>query len=114
MSLFDYLDTKVYMEPDVVDMQDVEETVESVLDETEEETGEIEQSEIPETPVETAEKSAGAIADQWEQGVFEYQGYHFEAVGVLSDGLEGKELVAQTRSNTELHLSTYHTEDFPS
>lgn len=46
-------------------------------------------------------------------GCFEYQGYHFEAVGVLSDGLEGKELVAQTRSNTELHLSTYHTEDFP-
>ena len=113
MSMFDYLDTKAYMEPDVVDMQDVEETVESVLDETEEETGEIEQSEIPETPVETAEKSAGAIADQWEQGVFEYQGYHFEAVGVLSDGMEGKELVAQTRSNTELHLSTYHTEDFP-
>ena len=123
--MFDYLDTKAYMEPDVVDMQDVEETVESVLDETEEEAGEIEQSEIseendtmvqseiPETPVETAEKSAGAIADQWEQGVFEYQGYHFEAVGVLSDGLEGKELVAQTRSNTELHLSTYHTEDFP-
>ncbi len=29
------------------------------------------------------------------------------------EGVEGKELVAQTRSNTELHLSTYHTEDFP-
>ena len=56
MSMFDYLDTKAYIEPDVVDMQDVEETEESVLDETEEETGEIEQSEIPETPVETAEK----------------------------------------------------------
>ena len=43
MSMFDYLDTKAYMEPDVVDMQDVEETVELVLDETEEEAGEIEQ-----------------------------------------------------------------------
>lgn len=68
--MFDYLDTKAYIEPDVVDMQDVEETEESVLDETEEETGEIEQSEIPETPVETAEKSAGAIADQWGTGWF--------------------------------------------
>ncbi len=31
----------------------------------------------------------------------------------MPEGLEGKDLVAQTRSNTELHLSTYHTEDFP-
>lgn len=31
----------------------------------------------------------------------------------MPEGIEGKDLVAQTRSNTELHLSTYHTEDFP-
>lgn len=38
---------------------------------------------------------------------FEYQGYHFEAVGVLPEGLEGKELIKQTRGNTELHLTAY-------
>ena len=38
---------------------------------------------------------------------FEYQGYHFEAVGVLPEGLEGKELINQTRGNTGLHLTAY-------
>jgi len=38
---------------------------------------------------------------------FEYQGYHFEAVGVLPQGLEGKELINQTRGNTELQMTTY-------
>lgn len=45
--------------------------------------------------------------------VFEYQGYHFEQLVSCLMDWNGKELVAQTRSNTELHLSTYHTEDFP-
>ena len=36
---------------------------------------------------------------------------HFEAVGILPQGLEGKELVNQTRGNTELHLTTYERED---
>ena len=38
---------------------------------------------------------------------FEYLGYHFEAVGVLPQGLEGKELINQTRGNTGLHLTAY-------
>ena len=91
MTMFDYLDTKAVIEPTVVDMSDVEE---------------IEEEEV------TA-KTAKELAESWDEGVFAYQGYHFEAVGVLPEGIEGKDLVAQTRSNTELHLSTYHTEDFP-
>lgn len=91
MTMFDFLDTKAVTEPTVVDMSDVEE---------------IEEEEV------TA-KTAKELAESWDEGVFAYQGYHFEAVGVLPEGIEGKDLVAQTRSNTELHLSTYHTEDFP-
>ena len=49
--------------------------------------------------------------EHWDENVFEYQGYHFEAVGILPQGLEGKELVNQTRGNTELHLTTYERED---
>ena len=60
-----------------------------------------------------SEPESVIVQEQWDENVFEYQGYHFEAVGVLPEGIEGKDLVAQTRSNTELHLSTYHTEDFP-
>ena len=51
------------------------------------------------------------VQEQWDENVFEYQGYHFEAVGILPQGLEGKELVNQTRGNTELHLTTYERED---
>lgn len=47
------------------------------------------------------------VQEQWDENVFEYQGYHFEPVGILPQGLEGKELVNQTRGNTELHLTTY-------
>ena len=91
MTMFDFLDTKAVTETTVVDMSDVEK---------------IEEEEV------TA-KTAEELAESWDEGVFEYQGYHFEAVGILPEGIEGKDLVAQTRSNTELHLSTYHTEDFP-
>ena len=91
MTMFDFLDTRAMTDPTVVDMADVEE---------------VEEKEI------TA-KTAEELAESWDEGVFEYQGYHFEAVGILPEGIEGKDLVAQTRSNTELHLSTYHTEDFP-
>ena len=51
------------------------------------------------------------VQEQWDENVFEYQGYHFEPVGILPQGLEGKELVNQTRRNTELHLTTYERED---
>ena len=51
------------------------------------------------------------VQEQWNENVFEYQGYHFEPVGILPQGLEGKELVNQTRGNTELHLTTYERED---
>ena len=121
MTMFDFLDTKAVIEPTVVDMSDVEEieeeevTAEKSISESQEqeiiETSEGQEQKEPEEEV-TA-KTAKELAESWDEGVFAYQGYHFEAVGVLPEGIEGKDLVAQTRSNTELHLSTYHTEDFP-
>lgn len=121
MTMFDFLDTKAVTEPTVVDMSDVEEieeeevTAEESISESQEqeiiETSEGQEQKEPEEEI-TA-KTAEELAESWDEGVFEYQGYHFEAVGILPEGIEGKDLVAQTRSNTELHLSTYHTEDFP-
>ena len=121
MTMFDFLDTKAVAEPTVVDMSDVEEieeeevtAEESILESQEQETTKDSEGQEPTEPEEeTTAKTAEELAEFWDEGVFEYQGYHFEAVGVLPEGLEGKDLVAQTRSNTELHLSTYHTEDFP-
>lgn len=121
MTMFDFLDTKAVAEPTVVDMSDVEEieeeevtAEESILESQEQETTKDSEGQEPTEPEEeTTAKTAEELAESWDDGVFEYQGYHFEAVGVLPEGLEGKDLVAQTRSNTELHLSTYHTEDFP-
>ena len=121
MTMFDFLDTKEVTETTVVDMSDVEKieeeevTAEESISESQEqeiiETSEEQEQKEPEEEV-TA-KTAEELAESWDEGVFEYQGYHFEAVGILPEGIEGKDLVAQTRSNTELHLSTYHTEDFP-
>ena len=121
MTMFDFWDTKAVAEPTVVDMSDVEEieeeevtAEESILESQEQETTKDSEGQEPTEPEEeTTAKTAEELAESWDEGVFEYQGYHFEAVGVLPEGLEGKDLVAQTRSNTELHLSTYHTEDFP-
>ena len=121
MTMFDFLDTKAVTEPTVVDMSDVEEieeeevTAEEDIPESQEQetTKDSEGQEPTEPEEETTAKTAEELAESWDEGVFEYQGYHFEAVGILPEGIEGKDLVAQTRSNTELHLSTYHTEDFP-
>ena len=121
MTMFDFLDTKAVTEPTVVDMSDVEEIEEEEVT-AQEDIPENQEQEITETSEgqeqkeseeEITVKTAEELAESWDEGVFEYQGYHFEAVGVLPEGIEGKDLVAQTRSNTELHLSTYHTEDFP-
>ena len=121
MTMFDFLDTKAVTEPTVVDMSDVEEieeeevTAKEYIPENQEQeiTETSEGQEQKESEEEITVKTAEELAESWDEGVFEYQGYHFEAVGVLPEGIEGKDLVAQTRSNTELHLSTYHTEDFP-
>ena len=121
MTMFDFLDTKAVTEPTVVDMSDVEEieeeevtAKENIPENQEQEITETsEGQEQKESEEEITVKTAEELAESWDEGVFEYQGYHFEAVGVLPEGIEGKDLVAQTRSNTELHLSTYHTEDFP-
>ena len=119
MTMFDFLDTKAVTESTVVDMSDVEEIEEEEVT-AEESISESQEQEIIETSEEQKEpeeevtaKTAKELAESWDEGVFAYQGYHFEAVGVLPEGIEGKDLVAQTRSNTELHLSIYHTEDFP-
>ena len=121
MTMFDFLDTKAVTEPTVVDMSDVEEIEEEEVT-AKEDIPENQEQEITETSEgqeqkeseeEITAKTAEELAESWDEGVFEYQGYHFEAVGVLPEGIEGKDLVAQTRSNTELHLSTYHTEDLP-
>ena len=121
MTMFDFLDTRAMTDPTVVDMADVEEveekevTAEEAVPESQEQetTKDSEEQEQNEPEEEITAKTAEELAESWDEGVFEYQGYHFEAVGVLPEGIEGKDLVAQTRSNTELHLSTYHTEDFP-
>lgn len=121
MTMFDFLDTKAMTDPTVVDMSDVEKveeeevTAEEAVPESQEQetTKDSEEQEQKEPEEEITAKTAEELAESWDEGVFEYQGYHFEAVGVLPEGIEGKDLVAQTRSNTELHLSTYHTEDFP-
>ena len=77
-----------------------------------------EEPEVEESSAEMEEVQKGEpesesviVQEQWDENVFEYQGYHFEAVGILPQGLEGKELVNQTRGNTELHLTTYERED---
>ena len=121
MTMFDFLDTRAMTDPIVVDMADVEEveekevTAEEAVPESQEQetTKDSEEQEQNEPEEEITAKTAEELAESWDEGVFEYQGYHFEAVGILPEGIEGKDLVAQTRSNTELHLSTYHTEDFP-
>ena len=121
MTMFDFLDTKAVTEPTVVDMSDVKEieeeevtAKEDIPESQEQETTKDSEGQEPTEPEEeTTAKTAEELAESWDEGVFAYQGYHFEAVGVLPEGIEGKDLVAQTRSNTELHLSTYHTEDFP-
>ena len=121
MTMFDFLDTRAMTDPTVVDMADVEEveekevTAEEAVPESQEQetTKDSEEQEQNEPEEEITAKTAEELAEFWDEGVFEYQGYHFEAVGILPEGIEGKDLVAQTRSNTELHLSTYHTEDFP-
>ena len=121
MTMFDFLDTRAMTDPTVVDMADVEEveekevTAKEAVPESQEQetTKDSEEQEQNEPEEEITAKTAEELAESWDEGVFEYQGYHFEAVGILPEGIEGKDLVAQTRSNTELHLSTYHTEDFP-
>ena len=113
MTMFDFLDTKAVTEPTVVDMSDVEKIEEVTAKEDIPENQEQKDSEQSVLENEAEEKNIEKLAESWDEGVFEYQGYHFEAVGLLPEGIEGKDLVAQTRSNTELHLSTYHTEDFP-
>ena len=77
-----------------------------------------EEPEVEESSAEMEEVQKGEpesesviVQEQWYENVFEYQGYHFEPVGILPQGLEGKELVNQTRGNTELHLTTYERED---
>ena len=80
--------------------------------EPEENTEEPEVEEVQKGEPESEFESESVIVqEEWDENVFEYQGYHFEAVGVLPQGLEGKELVNQTRGNTELHLTTYERED---
>ena len=77
-----------------------------------------EEPEVEESSAEMEEVQKGEpesesviVQEQWDENVFEYQGYHFEPVGILPQGLEGKELVNQTRGNTELHLTTYEREE---
>ena len=77
-----------------------------------------EEPEVEESSAEMEEVQKGEpesesviVQEEWDENVFEYQGYHFEPVGILPQGLEGKELVNQTRGNTELHLTTYERED---
>ena len=89
---------------DIVSASEPEENTEEP--EVEESSAEMEEVQKGES-----ESESVIVQEQWDENVFEYQGYHFEAVGILPQGLEGKELVNQTRGNTELHLTTYERED---
>ena len=95
MSLFDIVSAS---EPE-------ENTEEPEVEESSAEMEEVQKGEPKSEPEDVV------VQEQWDENVFEYQGYHFEAVGILPQGLEGKELVNQTRGNTELHLTTYERED---
>lgn len=82
------------------------------ISEQEDNTPEMEEIEVVTEAEEVQEsESEQGIVEEWDENVFEYQGYHFEAVGILPQGLEGKELVNLTRGNTELHLSAYEREN---
>ena len=91
---------------DIVSASEPEENIEEP--EVEESSAEMEEVQKGESE---SEPEDVVVQEQWDENVFEYQGYHFEAVGILPQGLEGKELVNQTRGNTELHLTTYERED---
>ena len=83
MTMFDFLDTKAVTEPTVVDMSDVEEIEEEEVT-AKEYIPENQEQEITETSEGQEQKeSEEEITGSWDEGVFEYQGYHFEAVGVL-------------------------------
>ena len=89
------------------DIVSASEPEESEVEESSAEMEEVQKGE----PESEFEPESVIVQEQWDENIFEYQGYHFEAVGVLPQGLEGKELVNQTRGNTELHLTTYERED---
>ncbi len=93
---------------DIVSASEPEENTEEP--EVEESSAEMEEVQKGE-PESEFEPESVIVQEQWDENIFEYQGYHFEAVGVLPQGLEGKELVNQTRGNTELHLTAYERED---
>ena len=93
---------------DIVSASEPEENTEEP--EVEESSAEMEEVQKGE-PESESEPESVIVQEQWDENVFEYQGYHFEAVGILPQGLEGKELVNQTRGNTELHLTTYEREE---
>ena len=95
MSLFDIVSAS---EPE-------ENTEEPEVEESSAEMEEVQKGEPESEPEDVV------VQEQWDENVFDYQGYHFEAVGILPQGLEGKELVNQTRGNTELHLTTYEREE---
>ena len=95
MSLFDIVSAS---EPE-------ENTEEPEVEESSAEMEEVQKGEPESEPEDVV------VQEQWNENVFEYQGYHFEPVGILPQGLEGKELVNQTRGNTELHLTTYEREE---
>ena len=89
------------------DIVSASEPEESEVEESSAEMEEVQKGE----PESEFEPESVIVQEQWDENIFEYQGYHFEPVGILPQGLEGKELVNQTRGNTELHLTTYERED---
>ena len=80
MSLFDIVSAS---EPE-------ENTEEPEVEESSAEMEEVQKGEPESEPEDVV------VQEQWNENVFEYQGYHFEPVGILPQGLEGKELVNQT------------------
>ena len=103
----DQADGLIGYQMSLFDIVSASEPEESEVEESSAEMEEVQKGE----PESEFEPESVIVQEQWDENIFEYQGYHFEAVGVLPQGLEGKELVNQTRGNTELHLTAYERED---
>lgn len=64
---------------------------------------------------ETADSAKSAEPDlmQREPGIFEYGGFHFEAVGKLQENFNAQDIILNTRSHNELGISDYEDGQHP-
>ncbi|MEY8334482.1 DEAD/DEAH box helicase family protein [Lachnospiraceae bacterium 47-T17] len=66
-----------------------------------------------EAETEDSAKSAEPDLMQREPGIFEYGGFHFEAVGKLQENINAQDIILNTRSHNELGISDYEDGQHP-